>query len=85
LLSIAQIGDRAEIDDVINRMAWCQDRRDWEGLDDVLAAKVDPCSSRGLDIWQLPIVDFAISRIDPGAHLRSLSHVSDLSPVPARQ
>jgi hypothetical protein len=38
---VQQLSDRAEIADVINRMGSCQDRREWAGLDDVLAENLD--------------------------------------------
>jgi hypothetical protein len=41
VLDVQQLSDRAEIGDVINRMASCQDRREWAGLDEVLAENVD--------------------------------------------
>jgi hypothetical protein len=41
VLDTKELSDRAEISDVAARMAWCQDRRDWAGLDDVLADELD--------------------------------------------
>ena len=38
--NLSSVIDRAEITDVLHRMAWFQDRRRWEGLEAVLAERV---------------------------------------------
>ncbi|WP_033342977.1 nuclear transport factor 2 family protein [Catenuloplanes japonicus] len=35
------IDDRTAIADVLHRMAWCQDRSDWEALSGLLADRID--------------------------------------------
>lgn len=37
---VAAIADRLQITDVLNRMAWCQDRKRWAELEQVLAEEV---------------------------------------------
>jgi len=37
---VSELRDHAEISNTLNAMAWCQDRRTWDGLDNVLADRV---------------------------------------------
>ena len=37
---VTELRDHAEISSTLNAMAWCQDRRTWDGLDNVLADRV---------------------------------------------
>ena len=37
---VTELRDHAEITNTLNAMAWCQDRRTWDGLDKVLADHV---------------------------------------------
>lgn len=38
--NLQQLSDRAEVQDTIERLDWCFDRRDWDGLRDVVAEHI---------------------------------------------
>jgi len=74
---LQELSDRTEIHDVVTQMAWCQDRRDWAGLDNVLAEELDVDYSPGTvgpvtGVPRAHVVDNwreALERVDASQHV----------------